>query len=127
MHRDAYDLRHGPKRRTSVEQIFVEVLNSPIRWRGRGEAGQRQGRREHMFGEAGICVFGIKRIDQQGIVRLDAASGFVPVKRRWSGHLPRDPTLLKYAEERFVRRDHCHTLHYKVLRVNKKGKALLRL
>src|SRR3981081_934130 len=123
MHRDAHDLRHRTKWRAPVEQVFVPIFDSPILGRGSGEAGESQTRRQHMLAETGICVFGIKRIDQQGIVRLDAASGFVPVKRRVSGHLPRNPTLLKYAKKRFVRRDHRYTLYYKVLLVNNKRRS----
>ena len=42
MHGDADDLRHRIERRPAVEQVFVPVLDAPVRGRGRGEAGQGQ-------------------------------------------------------------------------------------
>src|SRR5712672_837719 len=71
MHRDAHNLRHRTKRRAAIEQVLVEVLYAPMLRRGRSKAGQGQGRRQHMFAEAGVRVLGIKRVDQQHKVRLD--------------------------------------------------------
>ena len=73
MHRDPDDLRHRLERRPPVEQVFIPISNLPVRRRRRREAGQRQRRRQHVFAEAGVRIFGIEGIDQQRVARLDCS------------------------------------------------------
>ena len=63
-----------------------------------------------MLAEAGICVLGIERVDQEGIEWFDWATGFVRTERRWSGHFRGDPTLFKPPEKKFIGWGHEITL-----------------
>src|SRR5580658_5643092 len=119
MDRDSHDLRHGMKRRTAIEQVFIPVLDSPVRRRGRGKAGQRQSRCEYVLAEAGIRVFGVERINQQCVVRLDSVCGLAGIESRSGCHFRRDPALLDEVQEGFVGCGHACTLQYKVHRLNK--------
>src|ERR1700686_3696746 len=91
MHGDSHDLRHGTKRRTSVEQILVPVLHPPMLGRRRSKAGQGKRGREHVLAEARIRVLGIEGIDQERVMGLDRAAWFVRLERRRGGHLARNP------------------------------------
>ena len=59
-----------------MQQVFVPVLDAPVRGRGRGEAGQGERGGEHMLAKASVRVLGIEGVDQERIVllnvRLDA-------------------------------------------------------
>ena len=66
MHGDADDLRERLARRRTLQQVLVPVLDLPFRRRCAGDAGQGQAWRQHMLAEAGMRIFGIKGIDEQG-------------------------------------------------------------
>src|SRR3984957_5849531 len=115
---DADHLRHGPKRRTSVEQILVKVLDAPVRWRSCRKAAQRQSRCEHVLAEAGVGVLGIEGIDQQRVMRFERYPRFVGIKSRHNSHLRWKPAPGNVTKEGFAGCDHECTLQCKVHCVN---------
>src|SRR5712671_747515 len=110
MHRNAHNLRHWTKRRPSVEEVLVEIVNAPMLRRGRSKAGQGKRGSEYMLAETCIRVLGIKRVDEQRKVRLDWLRWHVQVKQRRSRHFPGNPTLLDQPQERLSGSKHGQTL-----------------
>lgn len=68
---NADDFGHGVDGRSAVEQVFVPVAETPMWRRGCGEASEGESGCEDVLAEAGIGVFRVEGIDQQGIARLD--------------------------------------------------------
>src|SRR5271166_5516739 len=71
-----------------------------------------------MLAEAGVRVFGVERVDQQRVVRLDGSGWFIEIESGSGGHLRGEPAFLYCVQEGFVGCDHGRTLYFKVLHVN---------
>src|SRR3984957_4125305 len=106
MHRNADNIRHGMRRRPTVEQVLVPIFDAPVRGRSRGEAGERECRRQDVLAEAGVRVLGIEGINQERIVRLERAGSDNGIKRRRNLHFKWNPAFGNRAKERLVRAGH---------------------
>src|SRR3954447_742084 len=93
MDRDAHYLRHGYKRRPSIEQVLVPILELPVFRCRRGEAGQRQCWRQYVFPKTCVGIFRVERIDQQRIPRLYWPCKRCGIEEWWPRHLGREPWL----------------------------------
>ncbi len=110
MNGDPHDLRHGLERRTSVEQVFIPVIDPPWIGGGRREARQCQSRREYMLAEAGVRVFGVEGIDQKRIVILDRSSSLGRFEGGSHGHLTRNPARPNRSGKRIL--ISCHDAYF---------------
>lgn len=95
MDADAGDFGHGRKGRATVEKIFVPVADLPVRGSGGGEAGESESGSEDVLAEAGVGVFGIEGIDEQGVARSDRRSGRSVVEERRVSHFGRGPAVFQ--------------------------------
>ena len=55
-----------------MKEVFIPIFDFPVCRRGGSEAGEREGRSEHVFTEAGVGVFRVERVDQECVVSLGA-------------------------------------------------------
>ena len=92
MHRDPNDLGHGRKGRPSVQQVFVPIADLPVFGCGRREAGQSEGRGEHVLAEAGVWILRIERIDQERIARPHRARRNCSIQKWRPSHFGRAPS-----------------------------------
>lgn len=72
-------------RRTSVQKVLVPIADLPVRGSGGGETGEREGRCEDMLAEAGIGIFGVEGVDEQGVAGLNGNSRRGRVEQ-WRAH-----------------------------------------
>ena len=97
-----HHLRHRPKRRPAVQQVFVPISNLPVFRRGRREAGQRERRSKHVLPKARVRIFRIERIDQQRIPRLYRSRNALGCQQRRPAHLGGNPTASDGSRERVI-------------------------
>ena len=116
---NAHQLRQRVEGWAAMQQIFVEVVNSPVGRRGGRKTRQRQRRSEHVLAKTRVPIFRVEGVDQQRVARLERARNGARVETRCLGHLPRNPRMEWRTCKRVLGRFHRHTLQYKVLCVKK--------
>jgi hypothetical protein len=71
MYGNADHLGQRARRGSSMQQVFVPVLDAPMIRRGCGQAGQGETWGQHVLAEARVGIFRIERVNEQSIVRFD--------------------------------------------------------
>ncbi len=89
-----------------MEEVFVPVLDAPIRGGCRREARHCQRGCKHVFAEARIRIFGIERVYQQGVAWLNWRMRVVGREGWCDLHLAWYPWVPKATLKRFIECNH---------------------